>query len=237
MEKVALGTKVKRLGIQRLLVSEGAKCRAILLDNDPRMKHIAYDESRKVRVEVDQDMCIEYGLNPSPTFYYLVAKLNTDLNGNVIGDQFTVEYLQLSESLNNKFAEQVSEMGMPKSLSLTKVKKSGDNGRDFSYIETTPSAKSLVDDNPSLKAKINELKSNQEFIANCWKMIDASTSITKERYIEMLHSDNSQSNIQQIQAPKSKSALPQSKPAQPASLPSNEFEGDFGDAEGFEDFG
>lgn len=236
MEKVALGTKVKRLGIQRLLVSEGAKCRAILLDNDPRMKHIAYDESRKVRVEVDQDMCIEYGLNPSPTFYYLVAKLNTDLNGNVIGDQFTVEYLQLSESLNNKFAEQVSEMGMPKSLSLTKVKKTGENNKDFSYIETTPSAKSLIDDNPSLKAKIQELKSNQEFIENCWKMIDASTSISKERYIALLQSESQNQQALPSSAPNPARGI-QSKSQPQQALPSNEFEGDFGGAEGFEDFG
>lgn len=236
MEKVALGTKVKRLGIQRLLVSEGAKCRAILLDNDPRMKHIAYDESRKVRVEVDQDMCIEYGLNPSPTFYYLVAKLNTDLNGNVIGDQFTVEYLQLSESLNNKFAEQVSEMGMPKSLSLTKVKKTGENNKDFSYIETTPSAKSLIDDNPSLKAKIQELKSNQEFIENCWKMIDASTSISKERYIALLQSESQNQQALPSSTPNPARGI-QSKSQPQQALPSNEFEGDFGGAEGFEDFG
>lgn len=183
MEKVTIGTKVKPLGIQRLSVGEGQKCRAVLIDPNPCMKYIAYDNAHKCRVEVDQDMVIKYGLSASATFYYLVAKLNTDLNGRIIGDNFTVEYLQLSETLNNRLSDQITEQGIPASFSMNKVKKLGDGGKDFSHIEVTPSA---VKPEGSLLQKIEELRANKEFIDKCWAMIDATTSISKEKYEKIL---------------------------------------------------
>lgn len=185
MEKVKIGTKVNRLGIQRVQCAEGAKCRVVFIEQDPCVKHVAYDDKVGRSVEVDQDMCLKYGLRPFPTFYYLVAKLNTDLNGEVIGDKFTVEYLQLSENLNNKLANQIQEQGVPKSLALTKVKKTAD-GKDFSYIEVTPSALDPLADNENLAKKIKDIQKNKEFIDTCWQMIDATTTITKEQYLELL---------------------------------------------------
>lgn len=229
MERVQIGTKVHRLGIQRLSVGEGSKCRAVLLDPNPCMKHIAYDEVRQRRVEVNQDMCIKYGLRPSPTFFYLVAKLNTDLNGNIIGDQFTVEYLQLSETLNNEFSDQVMEQGVPKSLSLTKVKKTA-NGKDFSYIKVTPSGVDITD-NKSLSSKINELRNNAQFIEKCWQMIDSVTSMTGEAYVKLLESEGTQPKA--FEAPKERAALPQENPM-PQVPESFTSQNDFA-SEGFDD--
>lgn len=214
MQQVQIGTRVKPLGIQRLSVGEGAKCRAVLLDPNPRMKYIAYDEAYKRRVEVDQDMVIKYGLRPQATFYYLVAKLNTDLNGQVIGDQFTVEYLQLSENLNNELSDQIMEQGIPQSLSLQKVKKSA-NGRDFSYIKTTPSQMKI---DGTLLQKVEELRNNQQFIDQCWSMIDASTSITKEQYEQLLLNQPAQQPAPaQIAAPAQQTR--QLPPAQSSPMP------------------
>lgn len=219
MQKVKLGTKVNRLGINRLNVGEGTVCRAILLDPDPQVKYVAYDEVRKRRVEVDQDMVLKYGLRPMTTFYYLVAKLNTDQTGNVIGDKFTVEYLQLSENLNNEFADLIEEQGFPKSIQLTKVKKVGDGGKDYSYVKPIPSQKAF-EENKSLWTKINELRKNKEFINKCWQMIDMDTSMTKKQYIELLASENGQA------------ALPQGKPAAHAALPpKSDSSNDFGSSE------
>lgn len=203
MQKVQIGTKVRRLGIQRVSVAEGTKCRAVLLDENPRMKNIAYDPERKVRVEVDQDLCISHRLTPIQNFYYLVAKVNTDLNGNVIGDNFTVEYLQLSQNLNNEFSDMVAEQGIPHSLTMSKVKQIGNDGRDFSYIKVIP-GKDILSSNPSLSAKIEELRNNQEFIEGCWSMIDVNTSITKEMYLKMLEGDAEQTpQPNALSAPKS----------------------------------
>lgn len=187
MEQVQLGTKVNRLGIQRISCAENQTCRCILIDSNPCMKHVAYDESVKRSVEVDQEMVLKYGLRPSPTFYYLVAKLNTDLNGNVVGDKFTVEYIQLSENLNNEFADALREFGgVPASLAITKVKKMGEGGKDYSYIKVTASNYDPTLDDSKLAEKIKALKENTTFIQQCWKMIDATTTISKQQYLEML---------------------------------------------------
>lgn len=212
MQKVKLGTKVNRLGINRLNVGEGTVCRAILLDPDPQVKYVAYDDIRKRRVEVDQDMVLKYGLRPMTTFYYLVAKLNTDQTGNVIGDKFTVEYLQLSENLNNEFADLIEEQGFPKSIQLTKVKKVGDGGKDYSYVKPIPSQKAF-EENKSLWTKINELRKNKEFVNKCWQMIDMDTSMSKKQYIELLASENGQAALPQGKSDAHTALLPKSAPS------------------------
>lgn len=199
MKQVKIGTRVNRLGISRVQVGDGMVSRAILLDDNPQVKFVAYDETLKKKVEVDQDMCIKYGLRPATTFYYLVAKLNTDLQGNVIGDKFTVEYLQLSENLNNQFSDLVAEQGIPTSLHLSKVKKTGEGGRDYSYIKVVPSNRDFSD-NPLLLKKIEEFKSNKDFIDKCWMMIDAETSITKQQY-EALLGSNSAETLPSVETP------------------------------------
>lgn len=185
MEQVALGTRVNRLGISRVSVAEGSKCRVVLLDMNPCMKHVAFDDEVRRSVEVDQDMCIKYGLRPSPTFYYLVAKLNTDLAGRVIGDRFTIEYLQMSENQNNEFADAIQEQGIPKSLLLTKLKKMDDKGRDMSTIKTTPSNYDPLKEDSQLAAKIEAVRNNKELIENTWKLIDAATTISKSTYFKL----------------------------------------------------
>jgi hypothetical protein len=243
MQQVPIGTRVSRLGIQRLSVGEGAKCRAILLDPNPRVKYIAYDENLRRRVEVDEEMCIKYALRPSTTFFYLVAKLNTDLNGNVIGDKFTVEYLQLSENLNNDLSDLIAEQGTPKSFSLTKVKKTGEGGKDFSYIKVTPSQQGF-EDNKSLHQNLDKLRETPNFIETCWAMIDADTSLNREQYEKLLANPQGapaiaapqarpQQQLPGAQAPKNPvgSAMPQA-PADFAQQ--NDFGGGFGDGDDFE---
>lgn len=251
MEKVSIGTKVSRLGIPRLSVGEGFTCRAILIDQDPRMKHIAYDNARKCRVEVDQDMCIRFKLRPAPTFFYLVAKLNTDLNGNVIGDKFTVEYLQLSENLNNEFSDNILEQGIPKSLQLTKVKKSGEGGKDYSYVKVVPSQRGF-EDNVSLWEKINQLRNNEDFINAAWAMIDADTSLNKQQYIELVSQggdsqqaqgtrqlENRQANQRQLES-KATAQHPHRESVMPQAPSTFAQDNDFGHANDFggdDDFG
>lgn len=238
MQKAPIGTRVKPLGIQRVSCAEGSKCRCVLIDPNPQFKYIAYDEERKCKVEVNQDLLIRYGMRASTTFFYLVAKLNTDLNGTVHGDQFTVEYLQLSENLNNQFSDSIDEMGTFTSISLEKIKKSA-NGKDFSYTQAKPSNKFDPATIPSLHKKLQELQQNKEFIAQCWSLIDATTSITAEAYEKRLleekngHGSQAQAALTPSQAPQnalpsaSVSAMPQ---APQSAIPQGN---DFGD--GFDD--
>jgi hypothetical protein len=75
MQKVELGTTVKSVGINRSAVADGMKGKAILIEKHPRYKNIAFDESVKRYVEVDQDLVIKYRLNPIGRYYFLIARL------------------------------------------------------------------------------------------------------------------------------------------------------------------
>lgn len=213
MEKVAIGTRVRPLGIQRLNVADGARCRVVLLDEDPRMKYIAWDDERKKRVEVDQNLVIRYGLRPMTNFYYLVAKLNTDMNGNVVGDQFVIEYLQLSENLNNDLADAISENPNFTSFMLTKVAKKGPDGQDFSHIKVTPSSYKI---DGRLLENLNKLRAETEAIETMWSMIDRATSMTAAEYIKLREGDDTA----QIAAPAAAQPKQVAAPVDRAPMPS-----------------
>ena len=183
MERIKLGQKVKSVAINRASVSENTKGRAILLDKCPCVKQIAYDNNIKRAVEVSQDDCIRFHLTPRPTYYLLVARCNTDMKGNVVGDEFTVEYVQMAESVYNDFIEGAEETsgGRINSILLTLVKKG-----DYSHVKVTASQYSDFPD--ALKAKIKELRKNKELIKSMWQMIDISTSMTVDQYVKVLES-------------------------------------------------
>lgn len=202
MQQVKIGTRVKPMGIQRCSVGDGCVCRAILIDPNPQFKYVAWDDNLKCRVEVNQDLVIKYGLSPTTQFYYLIAKLNTDMQGNVVSDAFTIEYLQLSESQNNDLSQAITEMGRFVSLSLTKVSKKGENGRDYSYIKVTPS-NYTIDHIPHLAEKLQSAQSQSDAVQAMWQLVDAATSISPDRYLQRLAEKNGE-------AP----AIPQSQPAQ-----------------------
>ena len=205
MEKIKLGTRAKSLGINRTVCAAGCKSRAILLDEDPRYKYIGWDDKRKKRVELNQDLVIKYGFKPMANYYYLIARLNTDMKGNVIGDDIIVEYLQLSENLNNDFADLVMENPDFNSLVLTLVKKSGPDGKDFSYIDVKTSNYQVSEE---IINKVNALKENSEAIESMWRLIDATTSISAEEYEKLILAEvgdsDSQNTAPRISAPQHK---------------------------------
>lgn len=240
MQKVKLGTKVPALGINRLMVAEGVMGRAVLIDPDPRVKYIAYDESVKRKVEVTKELMIKYGLSPSTVFFYLVGRLNTDMKGNIVSDDMVLEYVQLSENLNNEFAGTVTEMGGTfTSLAISKVKKTGNDGKDYSYLKVIPSNTPI---SAAIQQKVETLRSNPESIEAVWEMIDSTTSITPEAYEELKMRAGTQGQSMPMIESAPAYAPPAIGSAQPASLPptppppavgsggTDEFEG-FGDFE------
>lgn len=222
MQRVKLGTKVKPLGINRLDVAEGYKCRAVLIDPDPVVKFIGWSEELKRKVELNQDLVIKYGFRPMTTYYYLVAKLNTDMNSNIVNDQFTVEYLQLSENVNNEFIDSLNEMPNFTSLSLSKVKKVAE-GRDYSYIKVIPSSVTIPQ---GILDQIEQIRSTEGAVESMWKLIDAQTSITPEQFERLLADPNANLNepaqvsAPQVAAPQVKPrSIPQPKQSQSQSVP------------------
>lgn len=211
MQSVPLGTRVKPMGISRVSVADGCVRRAILLDNNPQFKYVAWDDNIKRRVEVDQDLVVNYGLSPSTTFYYLVAMLNTDMTGNVVNDQFTVEFLQLSENQNNDFGTALAEMGTFNSIHLSKVVKKGDGGKDFSYVQAKPS-NYTVDHISGLMDKIRALQSDQAAIASLWQFVDVATSISKEQYLKLMAEKDAAQNPQALEGAQRAAVPPHTTP-------------------------
>lgn len=184
MERIPVGTKVQNLGINKLNVADGTSARCVLIDRDPACKYVAYDNDLGKRVEVDQDILIEYGLKASPTFYFLVAKLNTDMKGNVVDDTFVIEYLQLGSTVYNELADAIEENPQFTSFKLAKIAKKVD-GRDFSYIKPTPSNYPVPE---SIMAKIATLSDDQK--AAMWQLIDKSTSMSIAEYKALRANDS-----------------------------------------------
>jgi hypothetical protein len=183
MQKIKLGTKVQNLGINRAEVAENVLARAVLIDPDPCVKFLGWDDKRKRAVEVDQDMIIKYGFRPMTRYYYLVARLNTDMTGTIIGDKFQIEYIQMSDNQNSDFATAVNEMGNFKTLAIQKVKKAGPAGKDFSYLKITPSNQEAP---AGVLEAIEKMRTQPQAIDAMWKIIDSSTSLTKAQYVQLL---------------------------------------------------
>lgn len=202
MERVPLGTIVKPIGVGRANVAENVKGKAILIEKDPFHKNVAYDDKVKRSVEVDQDAVIEHGLNARGMYLFLVARLNTDMKGTVIGDDFIIEYVQLSETTYAEYADGVEAVGgKANGMMLKKVSKSVE-GRDFSYVTATAANIPL---SPGLMEALKAVKRNKAGVEALWKMIDANTSISIEEYVTRLEEwQKANPNVAKIESKSSK---------------------------------
>lgn len=209
--------------INRSNVAEGFPGRAVLLgENCVFAKAQAYDDRIKRSIEVDQEAILKYRFDKVLTYYYiLIARLNTDNRGNVVSDDVVIEYLRLSEKQWDDLTISMNEMGSFTSLLLTKVKKTGDDGRDFSYVEVKLSNYKEIP--AAVSAKVEQMVQTENFVNSIWGMVDAATTITvemyeqklKEYYEELAKKNGQPSNV--MQAPVTTPA-----PAAPAiQAPSN----------------
>lgn len=172
--------------INRSNVAEGFPGRAVLLgENCVFAKAQAYDDRIKRSIEVDQEAILKYRFDKVLTYYYiLIARLNTDNRGNVVSDDVVIEYLRLSEKQWDDLTISMNEMGSFTSLLLTKVKKTGDDGRDFSYVEVKLSNYKEIP--AAVSAKVEQIVQTENFVNSIWGMVDAATTITVEMYEQKL---------------------------------------------------
>lgn len=223
MERVAFGTRVRSISIPRVQVAAGMRARAVILDPDPVVKQIAYDDVNKMRVEVTQEQCIASGLTPRANFYMLVARLNTDMKGNIVDSDISVEYLQMSERVYNEFVDTAQEFGSFESVLMVSQTSNGQS--QFAYTKPTPSNIQLSQE---LAEKIEKLKSTAGFIDGCWQLVDQATSMTYERYLTALQNKENQPQAQrtpfnpprpQLQQSQQKPKAIQHKPEHPKVAP------------------
>lgn len=187
--KLTLGSKIKNSAIQRSSVADNFTARAVLLGFDQiYAKQVAYDSNIKSTVEVDQEAILKYRFSRAIIYYYIpVARLNTDIYGRVVSEDFTIEYVRLTEGQYEEFARQATEMGTFVSVCLKKVAKKGANGQDFSYVDVTPSNYGANGEIPqAVFAKLEQMNATPGFSEGVWSMIDLATSISVAEYEKVL---------------------------------------------------
>lgn len=187
--KLTLGSKIKNSAIQRSSVADNFTARAVLLGLDQiYAKQVAYDSNIKSTVEVDQEAILKYRFSRAIIYYYIpVARLNTDIYGRVVSEDFTIEYVRLTEGQYEEFARQATEMGTFVSVCLKKVAKKGANGQDFSYVDVTPSNYGANGEIPqAVFAKLEQMNATPGFSEGVWSMIDLATSISVAEYEKVL---------------------------------------------------
>lgn len=184
--QIPLGGKMESPNINRSNVAEGFPGRAVLLgENCVFAKAQAYDDRIKRSIEVDQEAILKYRFDKVLTYYYiLIARLNTDNRGNVVSDDVVIEYLRLSEKQWDDLTISMNEMGSFTSLLLTKIKKTGDDGKDFSYVEVKLSNYKEIPQ--AVFAKVEQMVQTENFVNSIWGMVDAATTITVDMYEQKL---------------------------------------------------
>lgn len=184
--QIPLGGKMESPNINRSNVAEGFPGRAVLLgENCVFAKAQAYDDRIKRSIEVDQEAILKYRFEKVLSYYYiLIARLNTDNRGNVVSDDVVIEYLRLSEKQWDDLTISMNEMGSFTSLLLTKVKQTGNDGKDFSYVEVKLSNYKEIPQ--AVFAKVEQMVQTENFVQSIWGMVDAATTITVEMYEQKL---------------------------------------------------
>jgi len=220
MQRVEFGTRVRSISIPRVQIAAGMKGRAVVIDKSPMVKQIAYDDVNKIRVEVTQQECIESHLTPRANFFMLVARLNTDMKGNIVDSDISVEYLQMSERVYNEFADTALEFGDFNSILMVSQTSNGQS--QFAYVKPTPSNAQIP---AEVMEKIKKLQETPGMIDGCWQMIDQATSITYQQYLQRLSqaSEQPQAQVRQFAPPQPKAQIaapqyhtPSPKPQQKA---------------------
>lgn len=183
MQQVQLGQKVQPVGISRASISANCWGSAFLLDPNPRVKQIAFDQELSRSVEVDQEACIKLHLTPRTLYYFLIARLDTDIKGNVVSDKFIVQYIQWAPQAYTNFLDLVETNKNFYTLRLKRQQKN--EGDQYGYLFAFPSTE-LKGISEILRNNITRMRKDKALIENLWSMIDSATSMPLKSYLEAL---------------------------------------------------
>lgn len=236
---VEFGATIQKPGIDKFDCATDVTVKALLINYArPYARNLAYDEVNKCSVECTKEMVLKYGLRPSPRYFFLVAALQTDINGNIIGDkEVKVTFLSMSNNQYEHFLAASNNLDKWNGfVTLTKVQKKGKDGRDMSFVEATPASSNAQGFKGLSNALIDRLASlvkDEELLKNSVQLIDNATGLYEEKYLERVQQNKLQLQQQQqqqggeqqtqpqLQQPQAapqlppKSAMVQTPPAQP----------------------
>ena len=188
---IGFGDTIQKDGIDKFDCAEGTKVKAMFINyQKPYACTMAFDETIKRYVECDKEMVIKYGLNPSPRYVFLVAKLTTDMNGKILGEQEEkVTYLSMSNKQYEHFVESSYNLGgWDGFVTLTKVKQKGNN-TDYSYIDAMPAssnAQGFDQISQVLMARLNQLATDENLLIGSLRLVNQAMGLNKQQYEERI---------------------------------------------------
>lgn len=217
---IEYGARIQKIGIDKFDCAENVIVKAMFLNySRPYARNLAFDEVNKCSVECTEEMALKYGLHPRPRYFFLVAAFQQDMQGNILGDtEAKVTYMSMSNGQYEHFLAQSNNLDKWNGfVTLTKIVKKDNNGKDLSYIEATPASSNAQGFKNALsKALIERLSSlvkDEELLKTSIQMIDSVTGLYEDKYIERINQIRAQANggkmaIQQPSAP-TPQAIPQ----------------------------
>ena len=189
---IQFGQTVQKIGIDRFDCVEGVVVKGVLLNYaQPYVRNLAYDKTNRCYVECTKEMALKYNLNASPYYYFILASFIPDANNNIIGDrEQRVTFLRMNDNQYRHFLAASNNLASWHGyVTLQKKKQKGNDGKDFSFIESSP-----ADDNAdgfkgvsqALKARIDRLINDEDFFKTAIQLIDAATGLYEDKYLERI---------------------------------------------------
>ena len=224
---IEYGSRIQKIGIDKFDCAEGVVVKAMFLNySRPYARNLAYDEMIKRSVECTEEMALKYGLNPKPRYFFLVAAFQQDMQGNILGDtEAKVTYMSMSDTQYKHFM--VASNNLDKwngFVTLTKIAKKDNKGKDLSYIEATPASSNAQGFKNTLsKALIERLSTlvkDEGLLKKSIEMIDVATGLYEDKYIELINQIKPQANGQTAGTGNTAPQAVQSAPA-PQAIPSS----------------
>lgn len=187
--KVNMGGRIKSVSIQRSDVPamKGALGRAILLDPCPRACNLGWDKATKTMVYCDQESAIRYKLQPRTYYIFLLGRLNTTLQGDVVGDDIIVEYLQVSDKVYEDFIVAYNEFPSVSTIALKKEATSP----TYSYVKPLPSTYQI----PEVYIKGIQDKLSRLDLNVLWALLENNVAKSPEQYEEILRNAITNPNL------------------------------------------
>lgn len=182
MRMMMTGDKAPQTGIQKSEIALGAEGRVAVLSPNVMQKNLAFDPVNKLMVDLTQEESFEFRMNTTPYYFLLVARLDTDREGNVISPKISqIEYIRLNAKNYDEYLKSlkvIKKEGKPNILALELAGNPG-----YESLKVTATLESTIEYGyQKLADAIKALRQSKDKIAGMWQMLDMATGMSGDEY-------------------------------------------------------
>lgn len=194
------GSQIQKTEINKFDCAVGVEVKAMLINySKPYARNLAYDKKNKCSVECTEEVALKYGLIAKPRYYFLVAAFQQDMQGNILGDTLSeITYLSMSNAQYEHFISASNNLDKWNGfVTLKKVQKKDDEGKDLSYIDASPAssnAQGFIGLSKVLISRIAELVKDETMIKRKFQLVDLKTGYYEDEYIERINQNKQENN-------------------------------------------